>query len=65
VTFHGLRHTHITHLLRSGVPIHVVAARAGHANPNVTLSIYAHLPPGQQGGAAAIMDTALRSALED
>lgn len=28
VTFHGLRHTHITHLLRSGVPVHVVSARA-------------------------------------
>jgi integrase len=37
VTFHGLRHTHITHLLRSGVPVHVVSARAGHANPAVTL----------------------------
>ena len=33
VTFHGLRHTHITHLLRSGVPVHVVSERAGHANP--------------------------------
>ena len=26
VTFHELRHTHITHLLRSGVPLHVVSA---------------------------------------
>lgn len=65
VTFHGLRHTHITHLLRSGVPVHVVSARAGHANPAVTLNIYAHLLPGQQEGAAAIVDMALRSALED
>jgi integrase len=47
VTFHGLRHTHITHLLRSGVPVHVVSARAGHANPSITLNIYAHLLPGQ------------------
>ena len=63
VTFHGLRHTHITHLLRSGVPVHVVSARAGHANPTVTLNIYAHLLPGQQEGAAAVMDAALRNAL--
>ena len=55
VTFHGLRHTHITHLLRSGVPVHVVSARAGHANPTVTLNIYAHLLPGQQEQAANIM----------
>ena len=65
VTFHGLRHTHITHLLRSGVPVHVVSARAGHANPTVTLNTYAHLLPGQQEGAAAVMDAALRSALEE
>jgi integrase len=65
VTFHGLRHTHITHLLRSGVPVHVVSARAGHANPTVTLNIYAHLLPGQQEGAAAVVDAALRAALED
>ena len=28
ITFHGLRHTHITLLLKSGVPVHVVSARA-------------------------------------
>jgi integrase len=65
VTFHGLRHTHITHLLRSGVPVHVVSARAGHANPAVTLNIYAHLLPGQQEGAAAVVDAALNVALQE
>lgn len=63
VTFHGLRHTHITHLLKQGVPIHVVSERAGHANPTVTLNIYAHVLPGQQEGAAAVVDAALRGAL--
>jgi integrase len=57
--------THIAHLLRSGVPVHVVSARAGHANPAVMLDIYAHLLPGQQEGAAAVVDLVLRSALED
>jgi integrase len=65
VTFHGLRHTHITHLLRSGVPVHVVSARAGHANPSVTLNIYAHMLPGQQEGAAAVVDLALNAALQE
>ena len=65
VTFHGLRHTHITHLLRSGVPVHVVSERAGHANPTVTLNIYAHLLPGQQEAAAVIIDAALRTALKE
>ena len=63
VTFHGLRHTHITHLLRSGVPVHVVSERAGHANPTVTLNIYAHLLPGQQEHAANVFDVTLRLAL--
>jgi integrase len=63
VTFHGLRHTHITHLLRSGVPVHVVSERAGHANPTVTLNIYAHLLPGQQEHAANVFDVSLRLAL--
>jgi integrase len=40
ITFHGLRHTHITLLLRSGVPVHVVSARAGHAKPSITLDTY-------------------------
>lgn len=65
VTFHGLRHTHITHLLRSGVPVHVVSTRAGHANPSVTLNIYAHMLPGQQEGAAAVVDAALTAALQE
>src|SRR5262245_22574536 len=64
VTFHGLRHTHITHLLRSGVPMHVVSARAGHASVAMTLNVYAHLLSGQQEDAAAIMDAALREALK-
>jgi integrase len=64
ITLHGLRHTHITHLLRSGVPVHVVSERAGHANPTVTLNIYAHLLPGQQQGAAAVFDATLRGALD-
>lgn len=65
VTFHGLRHTHITHLLRNGVPVHVVSQRAGHANPTVTLNVYSHVMPGDQEGAAAVINAALQSALQE
>jgi hypothetical protein len=34
---------HATTLLLTGVPVHVVAARLGHADPAVTLRIYAHV----------------------
>jgi integrase len=52
VTFHGLRHTHITLLLKSGVPVHVVSARAGHAKPSITLDTYCHLLGGEDNDAA-------------
>ena len=41
--FHDLRHVHATLLLRAGVPVHVVAARLGHADPAITLRVYAHV----------------------
>jgi len=64
-TFHGLRHNHATQLLRGGVPVPTVSARLGHANPSITLSIYAHLLPGMEEQAAARTETALRRALEE
>ncbi len=30
-------------LLLAGVPVHVVAARLGHADPSITLRVYAHV----------------------
>ena len=65
VTFHGLRHTHLTHLLRSGVPVHVVSERAGHASPMVTLNTYAHLLEGDDKRAAAVMDELLKTVIRD
>jgi integrase len=39
---HDLRHTHATHLLQEGWPVITVSRRLGHANPAITLAIYAH-----------------------
>jgi integrase len=65
VTFHGLRHTHISTLLREGIPITTVSKRAGHENPAITLSIYAHVMGGMDEEAAfkvdEIMNTLLNS----
>ena len=64
VTFHCLRHTHITHLLKAGVPVHIVSARAGHAKPSITLDAYSHLLGGEDNDAAkqaeAILGRVLR-----
>jgi integrase len=62
--FHGLRHFHITHLLKSGVPVHVVSARAGHARASITLDAYSHLIGGEDAAAAKAAEESLRRALK-
>ncbi|MFB9624853.1 tyrosine-type recombinase/integrase [Nonomuraea helvata] len=42
-TPHWFRHTHATALLLSGVPVHVVSRRLGHADVQTTLNTYAHV----------------------
>ncbi|MCC5948114.1 MAG: tyrosine-type recombinase/integrase [Nitriliruptoraceae bacterium] len=53
ITPHGLRHTHASLLLASGVPLHVVSRRLGHANEAFTAKTYAHVLNGQGAEAAA------------
>jgi integrase len=42
-TPHWFRHSHATALLLSGVPVHVVSRRLGHADIQTTLNLYAHV----------------------
>ncbi|WP_067451144.1 tyrosine-type recombinase/integrase [Actinomadura macra] len=51
---HDLRHIHATTLLLAGVRVHVVAARLGHADPSITLRVYAHVINQQLVAAAEI-----------
>ena len=44
-TFHDLRHNAGSYLISEGVPITTVSKILGHANPSITLSIYAHELP--------------------
>lgn len=53
IRLHDLRHTHATILLRAREPVKMVSERLGHASVTVTLSIYAHVLPGDQQAAAA------------
>ena len=52
IRLHDLRHTHATLMLAKGEPVNVVSERLGHASPTVTLSVYAHVLPGDQRAAA-------------
>jgi integrase len=64
VTFHGLRHTHFTNLLREGVDPKIASDRAGHSSVSITLDIYSHAVPGLQEDAAARIDASLAKLME-
>lgn len=55
-TFHTLRHTHASDLLRNGVPITTVARRLGHERPSTTLDVYSHMLPDDQDTATDVID---------
>ena len=61
IRLHDLRHVHATTLLLAGEPVHVVAARLGHADPSVTLRVYAHVI---QDLAPAVADTFAKAIAE-
>jgi len=42
ISLHGLRHSHVSFLIKSGVPITGISSRIGHRNSQVTLSVYSH-----------------------
>ncbi len=52
-TPHWMRHSHATALLLSGVPVHVVSRRLGHADVQTTLNTYAHVTEDAEMRAAA------------
>ncbi|WP_433369402.1 tyrosine-type recombinase/integrase [Streptosporangium sp. CA-115845] len=59
VRLHDLRHIHATTLLLAGVPVHVVASRLGHADPAITLRVYAHVIRSAETAAANVFAKAL------
>ena len=61
---HDLRHIHATTLLLAGVPVDVVAARLGHADPSITLRVYAHVINEQLVEAADIFAKQITAAQE-
>ena len=60
ITFHILRHTHASQLIDAGVDIVTISKRLGHAKPDITLRVYAHLFRNDDGKAAAAINAAFR-----
>jgi integrase len=43
LSLHSLRHGYASMLIGSGLDVVFVSRQLGHANPNVTLRVYAHV----------------------
>ena len=59
IRFHDARHTHVSLMLKLGVPLKVISERLGHSSISVTADTYAHLLPGMQESAAKAFDDAI------
>ncbi len=65
VTFHGLRHSHATQLLRAGIHPKIAQERLGHSTIAVTLDLYSHVSETMQDEAARQVDNVLRAAINE
>jgi len=59
VSLHVLRHSYASIAISNGVPIPAVSERLGHADQNITLSIYAHALPADRRAATRIWSDAM------
>jgi integrase len=64
VSFHALRHTHASVLIRKGVDILTISRRLGHYKPSITLDTYGHLIGGADAAAAAAIASLLGTPAE-
>jgi integrase len=55
IRFHHLRHFAATMMLASGIDVRTAAGRLGHAEPSVTLRVYAHALEQRDREAAALL----------
>jgi integrase len=62
--FHALRHTHVSHLVSSGIDTVRISKRVGHADVATTLSFYAHLFEGRADKSAEAINEAVTELLK-
>ncbi|MEZ0282804.1 site-specific integrase [Methyloceanibacter sp.] len=60
ITFHALRHTHASMLIRRGVDVLTISRRLGHSAAAITLDTYGHLISGADEAAAAAIEGVLK-----
>ena len=63
ITFHAFRHTHASHLINAGIDVVKISRRLGHANPAITLKVYAHLFHARDDKSADAINDAVAAVL--
>ena len=58
-TFHSLRHTHATMLVKAGIHFKIIQHRLGHSSFNVTMDTYSHVIPEMDRQAVQIIEKIL------
>lgn len=61
VSFHSLRHSHVSLLIDAGLDVHSVSRRIGHSDPGLTLRRYTHMFRQKDDEAVAAIEKALTS----
>ena len=65
ITFHGLRHTAATYMIKNNVPISTVSGVLGHANVTTTLNIYTHVIEDTKEDAINVMGDVFGGKIEE
>lgn len=65
IKLHGTRHSAISLLLSEGLPLHMVQQRAGHKDPQITLSVYSHVAKDKQNIVAEKLNDLIFSAVNE
>jgi integrase len=60
VSFHALRHTHVSVLINAGVDVLTISRRIGHSRASMTLDVYGHLIGGGDEAAAKAIEGVLK-----
>jgi len=60
ISFHGLRHSHASALIASGIDPLTVSRRIGHANASTTMNVYGHMFEKTDAAAAKAIEAALK-----
>lgn len=56
ISFHSLRHTHATILIKENINVKILSERMGHSKVGVTLDTYSHVIPSMQQEVADTLD---------